>query len=60
MEKYFNKLLKNLLYNVSGSKSDKSILNIYIQSLNTRPNRKTIFKSPNRDDSDVLTASLLM
>lgn len=43
---------------ISGSKSYKSILNIYIQSLNTRPNRKTLFKSPYRHDSDVLTASL--
>jgi transposase InsO family protein len=45
---------------ISGSKSYKSILNIYIQSLNTRPNRKTIFKSPDKHDRDVLTASLLM
>ena len=39
---------------ISGSKSYKSILNIYIQSLNTRPNRKTIFKSPDRHDSNIL------
>lgn len=38
---------------MSGSKSYKSILNIYMQSLNLRPNRKTIFKSPERHDNDV-------
>lgn len=28
--------------------------------MNTRPNRKTLLKSPERHDKDVLTASLLM
>jgi len=47
-------------YLISGSKSYKSILNIYIQTLNIRPNRKPLFKSPKRHYNDVLTASLLM
>ena len=28
--------------------------------MNSRPNKKTLFKSPERHDKDVLTASLLM
>ena len=45
---------------ISGAKSYKSILNVFTQSLNKRPNRKTLLKSPERYDNDILTASLLM
>lgn len=45
---------------ISGAKSYRSILNIFIQSLNKKPNRKTLPKSPDRHNNDVLTASLLM
>ena len=45
---------------ISGLKSYRSITNIFIKSLNRRPNRKTLLKSPDRHDNDVLTASLFM
>ena len=44
----------------SGAKSYRSILNNFVQSLNKRPNRKTLFKSPERHDKDVSAASILM
>jgi hypothetical protein len=36
------------------------IFNIFIESLNRRPNKKTFLKSLNKNDKDVLTVSLLM
>ena len=45
---------------ISGEKSYRMILNIFIQSLNRRPNKKTFLKSPDKHDKDVLAASILM
>lgn len=45
---------------VSGEKPHRMILNIFTQSLNKRPNRKTLLRSPDKHDKDVLAASLLM
>ena len=45
---------------ISGEKPYRMILNIFIQSLNKRPNRKTFLKSPDKHDKDVLAASILM
>ena len=56
--KIFEKAIQESL--ISGSKSYRSITNLFIKSLNKRPNRKTLFKSPERHDNDVSTASLLM
>jgi hypothetical protein len=36
------------------------IFNIFIESLNRRPNKKTFLKGLNKNDKDVLTVSLLM
>ena len=43
---------------ILGSKSYRNITNLFIKSLNKRPNRKTLLKSPDRHDTDVLMASL--
>ena len=56
--KTFEQTIQHLI--ISGAKSYKKILNIFIQSLNNRPNKKTLLKSPERHDKEVLTASLLM
>lgn len=45
---------------LSGAKSYRSMLNLYVKSLNKRPNRKSLLKSPYRHDNDVSTASILM
>jgi integrase len=45
---------------ISGEKPYRRILNIFIQSLNRRPNKKTLLKSPDKHDKDISAASLLM
>lgn len=45
---------------ISGAKPCRTILNIFIQSLNNRTNKKTLLKNPERQHKDVLAASLLI
>ena len=45
---------------LSGSKSYRSIVELYTESLNQKPNKKSFIKSPDRHDKDVRTASMLM
>ena len=45
---------------ISGEKPYRMIINIFIQSLNKNINRKTFLKSPDKQDKDVLAASLLI
>jgi transposase InsO family protein len=45
---------------LSGSKSYRRTVNIFIKSVNNRPNKKSLLKSPERHDTDVIVASTLM
>jgi transposase InsO family protein len=45
---------------LSGSKSYRRTVNIFIKSVNSRPNKKSLLKSPARHDTDVIVASTLM
>lgn len=43
-----------------GSKSYRNIVNLFVKSLNKKPNRKSLFKAPDRHDKSVTVASMLM
>lgn len=49
-----------IISNISSRrKSYRSIVNNYITSLNQKPNKKSLYKGPERHDNDVKIASLL-
>lgn len=45
---------------LAGSKTPRSVINIYIKSVNLRPNRKSLLKPPERHDNESRAASMLM
>lgn len=45
---------------LSGLKSYRNIVNIFVKSVNNKPNKKSFLKSPKRQDKDAQTASNLM
>jgi integrase/transposase InsO family protein len=49
-----------LLDTISESKSYRTIVNSYVESINKKPNRKSFLKGPERYDMDVSSASTFM